>query len=60
LSFDGKVNLLVGAFQDAVNAVNSAKKYIEPTAESIGIVSSHNEKFKEQNKQIYRKILVEQ
>lgn len=60
LSFDGKVNLLVGAFQDAVNAVNSAKKYIEPTAESIGIVSSHNEKFKKQNKQIIRQILVEQ
>lgn len=47
LSYEGKVNLLVGAFQDAVNAVNSAKTYIEPTADKIGMVSSHNEKFQE-------------
>lgn len=43
-SYDGKVNLLVGCFQDAVNAVNRAKTYVEPDAEEIAMVSSHNER----------------
>lgn len=42
--YDGKVNLLVGCFQDAVNAVNSAKQFIEPSAEKVAMVSSHNER----------------
>ena len=45
LSFEGKINLLLGTFQDAANAVNSIKKYIEPTAYRHGMVSSHNELF---------------
>lgn len=52
INYDGKVYLLVGAFQDAVNAVNSAKQYIDPLAEKIAMVSSHNEKFREKNKQL--------
>lgn len=59
LSYEGKVNLLVGAFQDAVNAVNSAKTYIEPTADKIGMVSSHNEKFQEKNRQLIKQMLVQ-
>lgn len=42
--YEGKVNLLVGCFQDAVNAVNGAKTYIEPTADRVAMVSSHNDR----------------
>lgn len=42
--YDGKVNLLVGCFQDAVNAVNRAKIFIEPQAQEFAMVSSHNER----------------
>lgn len=41
-SYDGKVNLLIGCFQDAANAVNRAKQFIEPEAEKVAMVSSHN------------------
>lgn len=54
ISYEGKVNLLVGTFQDAVNAVNSAKKYIEPSAYEQAMVSSHNEVFKARNKQFIK------
>lgn len=43
-SYSGKVNLLVGCFQDAVNAVNMAKLHIEPQADKTAMVSSHNER----------------
>ncbi|MEK9198700.1 NAD(P)/FAD-dependent oxidoreductase [Ureibacillus sp. 179-F W5.1 NHS] len=59
LSYEGKVNLLVGTFQDAVNAVNSAKVYIDPLANKFEMVSSHNEKFQEKNRQIIQEMLVE-
>ena len=49
IAYDGKVYLLLGAFQDAVNAVNSAKQYIDPSAYPSGMVSSHNEVFKTRN-----------
>ncbi|MCA0983470.1 NAD(P)/FAD-dependent oxidoreductase [Halobacillus yeomjeoni] len=52
LSHDGKLNLIAGAFQDAANAVNKAKTYIEPEAESNAMVSSHNSMFKDRNKRI--------
>ncbi|MFJ7373417.1 NAD(P)/FAD-dependent oxidoreductase [Lysinibacillus capsici] len=55
LSFDGKINLLLGTFQDAANAVNSIKTYLEPTAYRHGMVSSHNELFKEKNHSIIEK-----
>ena len=51
IAYTGKVNLLVGTFQDALNAVNSVKQYLNPTAEKHAMVSSHNEAFVEKNKQ---------
>ena len=51
IAYTGKVNLLVGTFQDAVNAVNSVKQYLNPSAEKHAMVSSHNEAFVEKNKQ---------
>lgn len=47
---EGKLHLITGAFQDAANAVNQAKLYLDPTAHSHAAVSSHNDKFKHQNK----------
>ncbi len=49
LRFPGKVNLLAGCFQDAVNAVNRAKSYIDPAANGKARVSSHNAVFEERN-----------
>lgn len=57
ISYEGKVNLLVGAFQDALNAVNSAKVFIEPTAYDTAMVSSHNEVFKERNELLLKEEL---
>jgi len=56
ISYDDKVNLLVGTFQDAVLAVNNAKKYIDPQASEYGMVSSHNENFIEKNKELLEEI----
>lgn len=52
LHHDGKLHLIAGAFQDAANAVNQAKMFIEPDANNFGMVSSHNEIFKEKNKKL--------
>lgn len=57
LMYDGKVHLIAGAFQDAVNAVNRAKQFIEPEAHKVAMVSSHNDLFKERNKQLVRQLL---
>lgn len=43
VNYEGKVNLIAGCFQDAANAVNKAKQYIQPTANKFAMVSSHNE-----------------
>ena len=51
VAYADKVYLLVGTFNDAVLAVNSAKKYLEPDASSYAMVSSHNEKFEERNRE---------
>ncbi len=59
LLFEGKINLLLGTFQDAANAVNSIKTYLELTAYRYGMVSSHNELFKEKNRSIIEKQLVQ-
>ncbi len=48
----GKGNLLAGAFQDAAQAVNQIKHYLEPTSVPQAMVSSHNEKFSERNRQL--------
>jgi len=52
LKHDGKLHLIAGAFQDAANAVNQAKQYIEPEASQFGMVSSHNERFKKRNQEL--------
>lgn len=56
LYYEGKVNLIAGAFQDAANAVNKAKQYIQPAAEGYGMVSSHNAVFKERNRELVKKM----
>jgi len=52
LEHDGKLRLIAGAFTDGATAVNQAKLYIEPNASNRGIVSTHNDIFKEKNKEI--------
>ncbi|XID93932.1 NAD(P)/FAD-dependent oxidoreductase [Paenibacillaceae bacterium WGS1546] len=52
-AYNNKVKLIAGAFIDAVLAVNNAKQYIDPTAHSMAYVSSHNEKFREMNRQVH-------
>lgn len=56
VSYDDKVNLLIGAFQDSVLAVNNAKMYIDPQADKFGMVSSHNEKFADKNKELLEEV----
>ncbi len=57
VKYDGKVNLIAGAFQDAANAVNKAKQYIQPDATASGMVSSHNEVFKKRNRELVQQLI---
>ncbi|WP_299092833.1 NAD(P)/FAD-dependent oxidoreductase [uncultured Metabacillus sp.] len=57
LKHEGKLNLIAGAFQDAANAVNKAKQFIQPDAAKIGMVSSHNEVFKQRNREIVKEMM---
>lgn len=57
LMHDGKINLIAGAFQDAVNAVNKAKQFIQPDADARAMVSSHHEVFKERNKRLVKAMI---
>lgn len=57
LKHEGKLFLITGAFQDAANAVNRAKQHITPDSASYGMVSSHNDLFKEKNKQLKKLML---
>ncbi|KPB04058.1 NAD(P)/FAD-dependent oxidoreductase [Bacillus sp. CHD6a] len=57
LKHDGKLHLIAGAFQDAANAVNKAKQYIQPQANSYAMVSSHNEIFKNRNKKLIKQLV---
>ncbi|MWV46347.1 thioredoxin reductase [Paenibacillus sp. HJL G12] len=57
LMHEGKLNLIAGAFQDAANAVNKAKQFIQPDAGQIAMVSSHNEVFKDRNKELVKKMM---
>mgnify|MGYP001404350313 CR=1 FL=1 len=50
-AYEGKVYLIAGCFHDAANAVNMAKRHIAPEAEAYAMVSSHNELFKERNRE---------
>lgn len=57
LKHDGKLHLIAGAFQDAANAVNKAKLYIQPDAKGYGMVSSHNEVFKQRNRELVKQMM---
>ncbi|KGP72584.1 NAD(P)/FAD-dependent oxidoreductase [Pontibacillus yanchengensis] len=57
LTHEGKLNLIAGAFQDAANAVNRAKQYIEPEANATALVSSHNDRFKQRNKKLVKEMV---
>ncbi|SDC12346.1 thioredoxin reductase (NADPH) [Pelagirhabdus alkalitolerans] len=54
LQHEGKLGLIAGAFQDAANAVNRAKQYLDPEANNKGRVSSHNDIFKERNRELIK------
>ncbi|ANY65969.1 thioredoxin reductase [Paenibacillus sp. BIHB 4019] len=49
VDYESKLYLIAGAFTDAAFAVNSAKLYMEPKADEVAYVSSHNSKFREKN-----------
>ncbi|WP_054950597.1 NAD(P)/FAD-dependent oxidoreductase [Numidum massiliense] len=57
LTYDGKLHLIAGAFQDAANAVNKAKQYTQPNADQRAMVSSHNEIFKQRNRELVKQML---
>ncbi|WP_153731035.1 NAD(P)/FAD-dependent oxidoreductase [Sporosarcina obsidiansis] len=57
LSHEGKLHLIAGAFQDAANAVNCVKTYLDPEANERGMVSSHNELFKERNRELMKQLI---
>ncbi|WP_099156897.1 NAD(P)/FAD-dependent oxidoreductase [Virgibacillus ndiopensis] len=57
LHHEGKLHLIAGAFQDAANAVNKAKQYIQGDAQTIAMVSSHNEVFTERNKKVVQQMM---
>ncbi|MEH7251697.1 NAD(P)/FAD-dependent oxidoreductase [Neobacillus niacini] len=58
LMYEGKINLIAGAFQDAANAVNKAKQFIQPGAAKVAMVSSHNELFKKRNKELVKQMFL--
>ncbi|HFJ9279875.1 thioredoxin reductase [Bacillus cereus] len=57
LKHEGKLHLIAGAFQDAGNAVNKAKQFIQPNASEYGMVSSHNEVFKKRNRELIKQMM---
>lgn len=59
LMHEGKLNLIAGAFQDAANAVNKAKLFIQPDAEKVAMVSSHHEMLKERSNELTKQMLNE-
>lgn len=56
IAHPGKLHLIAGAFQDAANAVNKAKQFITPEAEAYAVVSSHNERFLERNRELKKQL----
>ncbi|WP_433752445.1 NAD(P)/FAD-dependent oxidoreductase [Paenibacillus amylolyticus] len=54
LHHEGKLHLIAGAFQDAANAVNKAKLYVTPDANTHGMVSSHNDLFTQKNRELMK------
>lgn len=57
LKHDAKAHLIASCFNDAANAANLAKSYIDPEAQAGGRVSSHNDIFKEKNKEVIKKYI---
>ncbi|MCI0766327.1 NAD(P)/FAD-dependent oxidoreductase [Bacillus sp. TL12] len=57
LKHEGKLHLIAGAFQDAGNAVNKAKQFIQPDASEYGMVSSHNDVFKQRNRELIKQMM---
>ena len=57
LAHPGKLHINAGTFVDAANAVNKAKQFIQPDASGVAMVSSHNELFKERNKEMKEMLL---
>lgn len=57
LKHEGKLHLIAGAFQDAGNAVNKAKQFIQPDASEYGMVSSHNDVFKQRNRELINQMM---
>ena len=57
IKYEGKVHLIAGAFQDAANAVNQAKLYIQPEAHECGMVSSHNDIFQSRNRELIKQLM---
>ncbi|MGG2016885.1 NAD(P)/FAD-dependent oxidoreductase [Bacillus sp. S10(2024)] len=57
LKHEGKLHLIAGAFQDAGNAVNKAKQFIHPDASEYGMVSSHNDVFKQRNRELINQMM---
>ncbi|GEM02243.1 thioredoxin reductase (NADPH) [Halolactibacillus halophilus] len=57
ISYDGKVNLILGCFQDAANAVNQAKTFLDPDANARAMVSSHHTAFTDKNKDMRQQLL---
>ncbi|MGI2328333.1 NAD(P)/FAD-dependent oxidoreductase [Planococcus sp. YIM B11945] len=57
LQHSGKLNLIAGTFQDAANAVNKAKQFIEPEAYGMAMVSSHNDIFNKRNKELVKELI---
>lgn len=60
LTHEGKLHLIAGAFQDAANAVNRAKTFIDPDATKAAMVSSHNERLKSKNRDIIERTIMKQ
>ncbi|WP_410984373.1 NAD(P)/FAD-dependent oxidoreductase [Bacillus cereus] len=57
LKHEGKLHLIAGAFQDAGNAINKAKQFIQPDASEYGMVSSHNDVFKQRNRELIKQMM---
>ena len=57
LMYEGKLQLIAGAFQDAANAVNKAKQWIQPDAEKTAVVSSHHEGLKKRNRVLLQQMM---
>ncbi|SFE54504.1 NAD(P)/FAD-dependent oxidoreductase [Alteribacillus iranensis] len=57
LKHDGKLNLIAGAFQDAANAVNKAKQFIDPDAGKSAMVSSHHKAFTTRNRKLVKEMV---